>query len=76
MDISDISKLKDGVAKAGDTEIGKQVVGAVEGIAKEKVHEIRKMAAEKGLGGVFDTIENLAEKQIGIDLDGDGDIGK
>lgn len=72
----DIDNIKDKVSKASHTEVGKQVVDAVEGIAEGKVREIRKVAAEHELGGVFDTIENLAEKQVGVDLDGDGDIGK
>lgn len=76
MDIPDISKIKDGVAKASQSGVGREVVGAVEHIAEGKVREIRSLAKEKGLGGVFDTIENLAEKQVGMDLDGDGDIGK
>lgn len=76
MDIPDISKIKGAAAKASETEVGKEVVGAVENIAEDKVREIRKLATDKGLGGVFNAIENLAEKQIGMDLDGDGDIGK
>lgn len=76
MNTPDADKIKNTIKNASQTEVGKEVVGAVEGIASGKVREIRKMAADKGLGGVFDSIENLAEKQVGIDLDGDGDIGK
>ncbi len=72
----DTDKIKGAIGGVAKTEVGKAVTGAVANIAEGKVREIRKLAADNGLGGVFDTIENLAEKQVDMDLDGDGDIGK
>ncbi len=34
------------------------------------------MAKEKGLGGVMNMVVNMAEEKTGVDIDGDGDIGK
>ena len=79
MDISNnlnTDELKAEAEALAKNPIAEGVMGLVGNVAHEKVAELEKMADEKGLGGIMKTIVNLAEEKVGMDIDGDGDIGK
>jgi len=78
VDIPDINTdaMKAEAEALAKNPIAEGVMGMVGNAAHEKVAELEKMADEKGLGGIMNTIVNLAEDKVGMDIDGDGDIAK
>lgn len=79
MDIQDTlnsEELKAEAEKLAANPLASSIMGVVGNLAHEKVGEVELMAKEKGLGGVMNMVVNMAEEKTGVDIDGDGDIGK
>jgi hypothetical protein len=72
----ELGALKGKARAFSESPLGKQVVAGVENIAREKLRDVKRSAAKSGMGGALDVAVNLAEDKTGIDLDGDGDVGK
>jgi D-alanyl-D-alanine dipeptidase len=78
VDIPDIhtDAMKAEAEALAKNPIAEGVMGMVGNVAHEKVAEMHQMADAKGLGGIMDTVVNMAEAKTGMDIDGDGDVAK
>jgi hypothetical protein len=73
----DPQNLKDEAQALEGSPVAKEVVGnVVDSMTASKIAEVKAKANEFGLGSMVDNLVNAAEEKIGMDLDGDKDIGK